>query len=68
MNASWQIWSIDFKETFSRDVAHIIGLHLNILTPVPDVLTDLCNLHVTCKNLASYLTDRCAGLYTLKLN
>ena len=27
------------KETFSRDAAHIIDLHLNILTPVPDVST-----------------------------
>ena len=25
------------KETFSRDAAHIIDLHLNILSPVPDV-------------------------------
>ena len=27
------------KETFSRDAAHIMDLHLNILTPGSDVLT-----------------------------
>ena len=50
MDASWRIWSIDSKETFSRDAAHIIGLHLNILTPVPDVST-VKLMKITCNLL-----------------
>ena len=36
LDASWQIWSMNCNETFSRDEAHTIYLHLNNLTPVPD--------------------------------
>ena len=39
MDASWQIRYANSKETYSHDAAHIIDLHLNILTPVPDILT-----------------------------
>ena len=49
MDASWQIWSINSKETFSHDEAHIINLHLNNLTPIPDasalkLIEIICNL------------------------
>ena len=37
MDASWLIWSMNSKETLSRDAAHIIDLYLIILTPVPDI-------------------------------
>ena len=39
MDTSWRIWSMDAKETFSRDAAHTIDLNLNILNPVPGIST-----------------------------
>ena len=39
MEPSCQIWSMNFKAIFSRYVADIIDLLLNILTLVPDIST-----------------------------
>ena len=35
----WRIWSMNSKETFSRDAAHIIDLQSYKCTPVPDFST-----------------------------
>ena len=51
MDASWRIWSMDSKETFSRDAVHIIDLHLIIQM---FQLLNWWNLHITCKNRATY--------------
>ena len=37
--ASWRIWSMSSKESFSRDEEHTIDLHSDIQTLVPDTST-----------------------------
>ena len=53
MDTSWRIWTMNSKITFPRDAAHIIDLHLNILTPVPDIST-LKLMKYTCNLLEPF--------------
>ena len=39
LDVSWRIWTRYTKETGFRDLAHIIEMPLNILTPFPEVST-----------------------------
>ena len=53
MDTSWRIWTMNSKETFSRDAAHIIDLHLNVQTTVPDIST-LKLMKYTCNLLEPF--------------
>ena len=58
MDASLRIWSMECKETFFRDAAHIIGLHLKILTPVQDVST-VNLMKFTCRSQTCNFKNNC---------
>ena len=57
------------QETFSRDTAHLIDLHFNILTPVPDRRMaengfappprEFCRHILSCRELKAESFKRC---------
>ena len=66
MDAGWHISDMNSKETFSREAAHIIDLHLNIIYDIliAKLKKSTCNLSEPCQNACEELESnaKCSRL------